>query len=232
MKQLRTAFIFPVLLVLVLGALRATPTNPAAAIFQSPPGTSSLPPLSLAETPMPSSTPPPPATPLPPTPTPTVFGWSGLLEGLSSQWPLLGAGCAAVLLVMLALAAVLLFQRRQGRREPTRPLLPVPPSLPWLEATVAGRPHRWPLGKESLTVGRSSDNDLVITSEFVGWETVSRRHARLYRRGDDWIVEDLGSTNGIYVNGRRTRHNRLRDGWRLEVGGVAFIFRTGRGGAA
>lgn len=226
MKQLRTVFL-SVLLVLGMGALIVAPTDLAASIFQSPPGTP-LPPSPEPPTPMPPSTTSPPVTPPLPSPTPTISG-SGLLKWLSSQWPLLGAGCAAVLLVVVALAAVLLLRRRRGPRKPTRPL---PPAPPWLEATVAGRPRRWPLEKESLTVGRSPDNDLVVTPEFAGWETVSRRHARLYRRGDDWIVEDLGSTNGIFVNGRRTRHNRLRDGWRLEVGGVAFIFRTGRGGAA
>ncbi|MCX7856208.1 MAG: FHA domain-containing protein [Anaerolineae bacterium] len=83
-----------------------------------------------------------------------------------------------------------------------------------------------------MTVGRAPDNDLIITPEFAGWETVSRHHARIYRRGENWVVEDLGSTNGIYINGRRTGRNLLRDGWRLEVGSVAFTFRAGRGGAA
>lgn len=81
-------------------------------------------------------------------------------------------------------------------------------------------------------MGRAPENDLVITPELAGWETVSRSHARIYRQGENWIVEDLGSTNGIYVNGRRTGRNLLRDGWRLGIGSVVFTFHAGRGGAA
>lgn len=185
--------------------------------------------------PSPSPTPLPPspsATMPPPTPPPTVVG-PGPMEGLLRWYPAL-IGCGVVAIGLLVLTAVLLFRmfrRRPGPRRPTRPLPKAPPSPPWLESRVAGRLRRWPL-KESLTVGRAADNDLIITPEFAGWETVSRRHARIYRQGDHWIVEDLGSTNGIYVNGRRTGRNRLQDGWRLEIGGVAFTFRAGKGGVA
>lgn len=49
-----------------------------------------------------------------------------------------------------------------------------------------------------LTVGRAQDNDIVLDDP-----QVSRHHARVMRRGDEIIVEDLGSTNGTLVNGRR-----------------------------
>jgi len=107
--------------------------------------------------------------------------------------------------------------------------MPVKPSPPWLEAHPAGRRWRFEIRKDSVTVGRDPENDLVISAEFSGWETVSRKHARLYRRGGRWVVEDLASRNGIYVNGRRTGRNLLRDGWRLGIGGVEFIFHSGTG---
>jgi hypothetical protein len=49
-----------------------------------------------------------------------------------------------------------------------------------------------------VTVGRSQSNDLVLGASFA-----SRRHAWIWRQGDQAIIEDLGSTNGTYVNGRR-----------------------------
>lgn len=49
-----------------------------------------------------------------------------------------------------------------------------------------------------VVIGRHRDSDFVI-----GDQTVSRRHAALYRKGYSWIVEDLGSKNGTRVNGRR-----------------------------
>ena len=60
-----------------------------------------------------------------------------------------------------------------------------------------------------------------------GAETVSRYHARLYRL-ERWILEDLDSSNGIYINGQRTGRNYLRNGWEIGIGGVIFIFHTGQ----
>jgi pSer/pThr/pTyr-binding forkhead associated (FHA) protein len=76
-------------------------------------------------------------------------------------------------------------------------------------------------------IGRAEDNNLVITDDFPAWESVSRRHARIYQEAGRWVVEDLGSMNGVYVNGRRTGRNLLRDGWRLGIGGSEFVFHAG-----
>ncbi len=54
------------------------------------------------------------------------------------------------------------------------------------------------LHKNVLTIGRAADNDIVVNDP-----QVSRYHARLIRWGDDWVLEDLGSPNGIFVNGHR-----------------------------
>ncbi len=50
----------------------------------------------------------------------------------------------------------------------------------------------------TLTIGRAPDNDIVLDDP-----QVSRHHAQVLRRGDQIVVEDLGSTNGTLVNGRR-----------------------------
>jgi len=54
------------------------------------------------------------------------------------------------------------------------------------------------LAQEWLTLGRASDNDIVLQDL-----EVSRHHARLRRSERGWVLEDLGSTNGTYVNGSR-----------------------------
>jgi serine phosphatase RsbU (regulator of sigma subunit)/pSer/pThr/pTyr-binding forkhead associated (FHA) protein len=60
-----------------------------------------------------------------------------------------------------------------------------------------GEPFEHLCEGESLTVGRSSKADLVLSDRFL-----SRQHARFYRDGDAWVVEDLGSRNTTLLNGR------------------------------
>jgi hypothetical protein len=68
---------------------------------------------------------------------------------------------------------------------------------------------------DSMTLGRRPDSDLVL--EDAG---CSGRHARIHREGDRWVVEDLGSTNGTWLNDQRLEGPRvLRDGDRLQLGG-------------
>ena len=55
----------------------------------------------------------------------------------------------------------------------------------------------------ACVIGRSRECDLVLDDP-----NVSRRHAELRREGDGWVVADLGSTNGIKVNGRRVDEAR------------------------
>ncbi|MFV8751553.1 FHA domain-containing protein [Nannocystaceae bacterium ST9] len=73
----------------------------------------------------------------------------------------------------------------------------------------------FPLGPEgeSWVAGRSNDADLVLADD-----TVSRKHARIYRARDTLWVRDLGSRNGTQVNGRAVRQQRLREGDRITIG--------------
>ncbi|NIV39075.1 MAG: FHA domain-containing protein, partial [Anaerolineae bacterium] len=77
------------------------------------------------------------------------------------------------------------------------------------------------------TVGRSSANDIVIDSLLV-----SRRHARLECSGGRCAVEDLGSANGLFVNGRRVSHAVLNPGDRIRIGDVDLTFQAAGAGQA
>jgi len=54
-----------------------------------------------------------------------------------------------------------------------------------------------PLGKDTITIGRQQGNTIQLTEK-----NVSRRHAQLLPEGESWVLEDLGSYNGVKVNGR------------------------------
>lgn len=187
-------------------------------------------------TPTPTTTPTPPPTP---TATPTLSPAGVIITQLSKNQFLLAAICLVPLFILGLLLIILALRRRGKRPRPIPPPPPTPtppaPAGPYLESIrTPGGPSRFGLKPDGVTIGQSPDIpsvDLVITRDFPGWETVSRRHARIYQQAGHWIVEDLGSTNGIYVNGRRTGRNLLRDGWQLDIGGVAFVFRADTGEA-
>lgn len=83
----------------------------------------------------------------------------------------------------------------------------------------AGREHR--LAGETILIGRAVENDIVIASK-----RVSRQHARLRREGRAVLLEDMGSANGTFLNDERLAGPvALRDGDRIGVGDVFFVFR-------
>jgi predicted component of type VI protein secretion system len=72
----------------------------------------------------------------------------------------------------------------------------------------------YPLGDE-LTVGRGGGCGIVLTAD----QFVSTVHARVFRRGEDLLVEDLGSRNGTFVNGERVAApTRINRGDRVQFG--------------
>src|SRR5437588_404611 len=68
------------------------------------------------------------------------------------------------------------------------------PSLVFLAGPIAGR--RYKLADGEYVIGRRSDCQI-----FVPDMRVSRQHARLWKNGDGWLLEDLGSNNGTFING-------------------------------
>ncbi|MFI1761647.1 FhaA domain-containing protein [Streptomyces sp. NPDC020800] len=89
----------------------------------------------------------------------------------------------------------------------------------WIE--VNGTRHQ--ISRPTLVLGRSTDADVRIDDP-----GVSRRHCEI-RTGTPSTIQDLGSTNGIVVDGQHTTRATLRDGSRIVVGSSTIIYRQAEG---
>ncbi len=80
-------------------------------------------------------------------------------------------------------------------------------------ALLVGEGRRTVLSPPDVSIGRSRECDIVLDDP-----NVSRKHAELRLEGDAWVVADLGSTNGIKVNGKRMGEAALAPGDEITLG--------------
>jgi len=92
-------------------------------------------------------------------------------------------------------------------------------NAPWLEVGTT----TYTLRSSTTRIGRGTDSDLRIDDP-----GISRNHAELRRSGGDVTVVDLGSTNGVVVDGQPVGEQRLKDGARVQLGSTTMIFHDGR----
>ncbi len=81
------------------------------------------------------------------------------------------------------------------------------------------RDQRFALAGDYFTIGRLPDNTIQLSHT-----SVSKHHAMLKRTGENFLLLDLHSTNGVVVNGRRDVAHHLRDGDRIVLGDVELHF--------
>jgi DNA-binding CsgD family transcriptional regulator len=79
------------------------------------------------------------------------------------------------------------------------------------------------LGERGVTLGRDEANDVVMPDDM----QVSRAHASIAKRNGQWILVDLESRNGSFVNARLVHEHPLRDGDQLCFGSQVFSFVSG-----
>lgn len=104
--------------------------------------------------------------------------------------------------------------------EPSVPKMTPPPptrqakqfALRFISGKYQGGEFPLPNNKE-IVVGRSSELDMVLVEDMV-----SRRHAKITVTGDQIFIQDLGSTNGTFVNGEKIKRARLQEGDRILIG--------------
>lgn len=86
-------------------------------------------------------------------------------------------------------------------------------------ALVTPEGRRVPLGEEPALIGRLPDCEVPLTDP-----NASRRHAEVRMRGNEFVIVDLGSTNGTKVNGAGVRERRLADGDEIVIGSTTLRF--------
>jgi FhaA, N-terminal domain/FHA domain len=102
---------------------------------------------------------------------------------------------------------------------PDREARRLDPGLDRRQALLVGDGRRNVLGGSRVVVGRSREADIVLADP-----NVSRRHAEFRRDESGWHVVDLGSTNGIKVNGRRVDQAGLSPGDQITIGVTDLTF--------
>jgi Protein of unknown function (DUF3662)/Inner membrane component of T3SS, cytoplasmic domain len=102
---------------------------------------------------------------------------------------------------------------------PDREARPLEPMLDRRQALLVSEGRRNVLSGDRIMVGRSRECDVVVSDP-----NVSRRHIELRRGERGWAAVDLGSTNGMKVNGRRVSHAELDPGDRITIGITDLTF--------
>ena len=83
-----------------------------------------------------------------------------------------------------------------------------------------GREDRHPINSAAYRIGRHGDNELPIQDP-----SMSRHHAQIQRKRDgSFVITDLDSMNGVFVNDKRITRSPLNDGDRVELGDVQMRF--------
>jgi len=191
----------------------------------------------------------PSPTPLQVTPPPTSAERSRLLSpaiesgreilGSLTEWaqarassPALKSGVlpwTAAGIALLSLALWLLLRIRHQRRQASGMVASAPtPTLKSLDGRLYLQLDSL---EDGMVIGRGQDGvDLPIDETIPDANTVSNRHARVYfdKTCGYVVIEDLGSTNGVFINGRRApRKNLLKDGWVVGLGNVILKYYDG-----
>ncbi len=111
-----------------------------------------------------------------------------------------------------------------GEEEISVDLTEVPPGGLLVVRSGPNAGSKFALDKDVVTAGRHPDSDIFLDDI-----TVSRRHVEVVRRGEGFVVRDVGSLNGTYVNRSRIDEATLADGDELQVGKFKLVFVAGAG---
>jgi pSer/pThr/pTyr-binding forkhead associated (FHA) protein len=87
--------------------------------------------------------------------------------------------------------------------------------------TISGQTSGWLIYLDDpiISIGRQRSNTISLDDPFI-----SRRHCLIRREETQYVIEDLSSTNGTYVDGKRVKGSLLEEGSLIQVGASQFLF--------
>jgi hypothetical protein len=93
----------------------------------------------------------------------------------------------------------------------------------WIVPRNESSKSGFPLNKDRITIGRDVKNDILLNDD-----SVSREHVEVLRTADTYMIKDLKSKNGLYVNNQRVQEHLLQEGDAITIGDLSFFFRFSR----
>ncbi|MBI3929468.1 MAG: FHA domain-containing protein [Armatimonadetes bacterium] len=155
-----------------------------------------------------------------------------LLGGLVGLGAVLLAGdrvvippLAAIVVALLFMALGFLFGAILGAQLfPFTPETSIRPEIPrqpwaWLRPRGDGLRSGFPLNRDQIVIGREVSCDVMLNNG-----SVSRMHSEIVRLAEGYLLRDMGSRNGTFVNGQRVQEVLLEDGDTLSIGDIELTF--------
>ncbi len=147
-----------------------------------------------------------------------VFILQGIFPHIARPWfPLIVFLCMLSFMLLLPRAVERLSSR--GQEALSKNMEGEDDSWAWLVPQGVGLKSGFPINKDILSIGRDVTCDIMLNNELV-----SRKHAEILRITDGYLLRDLGSTNGIFINGQRIQEKFLNPGDMITIGELQFLF--------
>ncbi|MFA6567527.1 MAG: FHA domain-containing protein [Victivallales bacterium] len=94
----------------------------------------------------------------------------------------------------------------------------------FLLVVMNGKPHSWfPLSSDLINIGREESSDIILEDP-----KTSRSHCQIRKKGNNWLIEDKKSRNGIFVNGKKITERLLCEGDIIRIGKIELIYINNR----
>lgn len=150
---------------------------------------------------------------------PSIAVWFGFPQTYS-----VAVIIAAVIAVLFSVGIHLISARIKAATEEINV-----PKQGWAWLKPAGVVNRspYPLNKEQVIIGRDINCDIMLKDD-----SISRRHAEVVRTAEGWMIRDLDSSNGTFVNGQRKEESWLDESDVITLGDINLTFEGPRNPAA